>query len=49
MLNSYASEKGEANMRIISRPIALWRKRWFKALIYGVILIGFSIGLAYVF
>ncbi len=35
-------------MRIISPLILLWRKRWFKAVIYGVILIGFSIGLAYI-
>jgi len=34
-------------MKIISRPILLWRKRWFKAVIYGVILIGVSVGLAH--
>jgi len=33
-------------MKIISRPILLWRKRWVKAVIYGVILIGLSIALA---
>jgi uncharacterized membrane protein YdjX (TVP38/TMEM64 family) len=34
-------------MTKLTLVVKLWQKRWFRAVIYGVILVGLSIGLAY--